>query len=137
MRAYIFSQFYVGLSRCPKEYLYQSFFTLGYKNHTALSVVEIKSKGIKGRYFQRIMDERRARFHLLIHKYYCKYVSIHTYLSHYILSVSFCSLLSAIVHLLLQINVHKNMRTALFCVVYALPVFIIMYVIIVYFYIHN
>ena len=71
MRAYIFSQFYVGLSRCPKEYLYQSFFTLGYKNHTALSVVEIKSKGIKGRYFQRIMDERRARFHLLIHKYYC------------------------------------------------------------------
>ena len=66
----------------------------------------------------------KDRFHLLIHKYYCKYVSIHTYLSHSILSVSFDSLLSAIVHLLPQINVCKNMRTALFCVVCALLVFI-------------
>ena len=50
---------------------------------------------------------------------------LHTYLSHYILSVSFASLPSAIVYLLLQINVHKNMRTALFCAVCALPVFIL------------
>ena len=103
------------------------------------SAVEIKSEGeyfmtsIKGRYFRRIMDERKLyfyykdRLHLLIHKYYCKYVSIHTYLLHYILSVSFGSLLSAIVHLLPQINVCKNMRTALFCVVCALPVFIMGY----------
>ena len=66
----------------------------------------------------------KDRFHWLIHKYYCKYVSIHTYLSHYILSVLFGSLLSAIVHLLPQINVHRDMRTALFCVVCARPVFI-------------
>ena len=39
----------------------------------------------------------KDRFHLLIHKYYCKYVSIHTYLSHYILSVLFVPLLSVIV----------------------------------------
>ena len=64
-------------------------------------------------------------FLLLIHKYYCKYVVIHTYLSHYILCVSFGSLLSAIVHLLAQINVRKNMGTALFCVVCTLSVFII------------
>ena len=63
-------------------------------------------------------------FLLLINKYYCKYVFIRTYFSHYILSVSFGSLLSAIVHLLLQINVRRNMCTALFCVVCALPVFI-------------
>ena len=87
---------------------------------------------IKGRYFRRIMDERglyfyynKDRFHLLIHKYYCKYVSIQTYLSHYILSVSFVSLLSVIVHLLTQINVRRDMHTALFCIVCTLPVFII------------
>ena len=57
-------------------------------------------------------------------KCYCKYVVLHTYLSHYILCVSFGSLLTAIVHLLPQINVPKNMRTALFCVVCPLPVFI-------------
>ena len=68
---------------------------------------------------------KKKRFHLVIHKYYCKYVSIHTYLSHYILCVSFGSLLSPIVHLLPQINVYKNMRIALICVVCALPVFII------------
>ena len=67
----------------------------------------------------------KDRFLLLIHKYYCKYVVIHTYLSHYILCLSFGSLLSAIVHLLPEINARKNMCTALFCVVCALPVFII------------
>ena len=36
------------------------------------------------------------------------------------------ALLSAIVGLLPQINVRKNMRTALFCVVCALPVFIML-----------
>ena len=87
---------------------------------------------IKGRYFRRIMDERgglyfyyKDRYLLLIHKYYCKCVFLHTYLSHYILSVLVGSLLLAIVHLLPQINVRKDMPTALFCVVYALPVFII------------
>ena len=65
----------------------------------------------------------KDRFHLLIHKYYCKYDFTHTYLSHYILSESFGSLLSKIVHLLLQINGHKNMHTALLCVVCPLPVF--------------
>ena len=69
----------------------------------------------------------KGLFHLLIHKYYCKSVSIHTYFSHYILCVLFGSLLSAIVHLLLQINVRKKMHTALFCVICALPVFIISY----------
>ena len=44
-----------------------------------------------------------------------------------ILSVSFDSLFSAIVQLLPQIIVRKNMHTALFCVVCALPVFIIVY----------
>ena len=39
----------------------------------------------------------------------------------------FVSLLSANVHLLPQINLRKNMRTALFYVVCALPVFIITY----------
>ena len=95
--------------------------------------VEIRSEGeyfmtsIKGWYFRRIMDEHsdfyfynKDWFHLLIHKYYYKYVSIHTYLSHYILSVLFVSLLSEIVHLLPQINI---MRTALFCVACALLVF--------------
>ena len=84
---------------------------------------------IKGRYFRRIMDERgglyfyfKDWFLLLIHKYYCKYVVIHTYLSHYILCVLFGCLLSVIVHLLPQINVRKNMHTALFCVVCALPI---------------
>ena len=66
-------------------------------------------------------------FLLLIHNYYnCKYVVIHTYLSHYILCVSFGSVLLAIVHLVPQINVCKNMHTALFCVVCTLPVFIIL-----------
>ena len=66
----------------------------------------------------------KDRFLLLIHKYYCKYVILHTYLSYYILPVSFGFLLSAIVHLLPQINVRKEMRTALFYVVCTLPVFI-------------
>ena len=48
-------------------------------------------------------------------------------MSRYILCVSFRSLLSAVVHLLPQINVHKNMRTALFYVVCALPVFMILH----------
>ena len=43
------------------------------------------------------------------------------------LSVSFVSLLSAIVHLLPQINVRKNMCTALFCVICAVPVFIMLF----------
>ena len=70
----------------------------------------------------------KDRYLLLIHKYYCKYVFLHTYLSYYILSVSFGSLLSAIVHLLPQINVRKDMRTALFYVVCALPVFIMNFI---------
>ena len=60
----------------------------------------------------------KDQFHWLIHIYYCKYVVIHTYLSHYILSVSFGSLLSAIIQLLPQIIVHKNMCTALFSGLY-------------------
>ena len=67
----------------------------------------------------------KDQFLLFIRKYYCKFVVIHTYLSHYILCVSFGSLLSVIVYLLPQINVCKNMCTALFCVVCALLVFII------------
>ena len=47
-------------------------------------------------------------------------IFLHTYLLHYILSVLFGSLLSTFVHLLLQINLRKNMRAALFCVVSAL-----------------
>ena len=79
----------------------------------------MRSKGYRsqnwGLYFY-----NKDRFHLLIHKYYCKYFSIYTQLSHYILSVSFGPVLSAIVQLLPQIIVRKNMRTALFCVVCAL-----------------
>ena len=52
-------------------------------------------------------------------------IIFHTFLGHYILSVSLGSLLSVIVRLLLQINGHKNMHTALFCVVCAVPFFII------------
>ena len=43
----------------------------------------------------------------------------------YFVGILFGSLLSMIVHLLLQINGRKNIRTALFCVACALPVFII------------
>ena len=43
------------------------------------------------------------------------------------MSVSFGSVLSAIVQLLPQIIVCKNMCTALFCVVCALPVFIMLF----------
>ena len=84
------------------------------------NIVEIKSSGsyfmtsIKGRNFR---HNGRARYLLLIHKYYCKYVFLHTYLSYYILSISFDSLLP-------QINVRKDMLTALFCAVCTLPVFI-------------
>ena len=46
---------------------------------------------------------------------------------HYILSVSFGSVLSAIGQLLPQIIVRKTMRTALFSVACALPVFIILH----------
>ena len=96
--------------------------TMAYFTFIALNTltVEIKSEvRTWGLYFY-----YKDRFLLSIHKYYCKYVVIHTYLSHYILCISFGSLLSTIVHLLPQINVRKNMRTALFCVVCALPVFI-------------
>ena len=48
------------------------------------------------------------------------------FLVHCSFSVSLCPLLSAIVHLLVQINVYKNMRTAGFLVVCGLPVFIIL-----------
>ena len=67
----------------------------------------------------------KDQFHLFNHKYYYKYDFSHTYLSHYILSLSFGSVLLTIIHLLLQINGRKNMRTTLFCVVCALLVFIL------------
>ena len=70
----------------------------------------------------------KDQFLLLIQKYYYKYDCLLTYLSHFISSVLFGSLLFTIVHLLLQINAQRNMRTRLFCVACALPVFIIQYI---------
>ena len=85
------------------------------------SVIEIKSEGeffttlvhylLEVPSFIEVIKYESEDFVSII-KYYYKFDFLHTHLSHYILSVSFGSLLSKIVYLLPQINVSNNMCTA-------------------------